>query len=138
MNLLNESKRMYETCREDERKAIRDHLAEKGYAVSMNSSAGKGLEKYTSSGRISPFNLRNWKWVIASSKNGKKLFISLQAFDQDPNSHNHHVLYDRLGLYVFDNYDAEDAFKKMLTTNIDLPMDASKFSELDALIDTLI
>lgn len=136
---FNEIKRMYETCREEESKAIRLHLAQRGFGVSMNSRAGKGLETYTSSGRIKAYDLRNWKWIIASSKNGKELFISLQAFDQDNNSHNHHVLFDRLGIYVYDEkYNAEEAFKKMVTTNIDLPMDASKFSELDALIDTLI
>lgn len=134
---FNEIKSEYVKCREQERQAIRDHLATRGFSVSMNAKSGKGSINYTSSGRIKPFDLSNWKYIIAA-KNGKEVFISLQAFDQDKHSHNHHDLCDRIGLYAYETYSAEDAFNKMITTNIDLPMDEAKFAELDALIDKLI
>lgn len=134
---FNEIKSEYVKCREQERQAIRDHLATRGFSVSMNAKSGKGSINYTSSGRIKPFDLSNWKYIIAA-KNGKEVFISLQAFDQDKHSHNHHDLCDRIGLYAYETYSAEDAFNKMITTNIDLPMDEAKFAELDALINKLI
>lgn len=134
---FNEIKTEYENCREKERQAIRDHLAIRGYSVSKSARSGKGLINYTSSGRIKPFDLRNWKFITAA-KDGKEIFISLQAFDQDKHSHNHHVLYDRIGIYAYETYSAEDAYNNMLITDIDLPMDEAKFAELDALIDKLI
>ncbi len=134
---FNEIKTEYEKCREMERRAIRDHLIDRGFIVSKSSRAGKGVINYTSSGRIKPYDLSNWKYIIAA-KDGKEIFISLQAFDQDKHSHNHHVLYDRIGLYAYETYSAEDAFNTMITTNIDLPLDEAKFAELDALIDKLI
>ena len=81
--------------------------------------------------------MSNWKYITAQ-KDGKQVFISLQAFDQDKNSRNHHVLDDRLGVYAYEVYSPEDAFSKMITTDIDLPMDEAKFAELDKLIDKLI
>ena len=134
---FNEIKTEYGKCREMERRAIRDHLIDRGFIVSKSSRAGKGVINYTSSGRIKPYDLSNWKYIIAA-KDGKEIFISLQAFDQDKHSHNHHVLYDRIGLYAYETYSAEDAFNTMITTNIDLPLDEAKFAELDALIDKLI
>lgn len=134
---FNKIKTEYENCREMERRAIRDHLVDRGFVVSKSSRAGKGVINYTSSGRIKPYDLSNWKFIIAE-KSGKKVFISLQAFDQDKHSRNHHVLYDRLGVYAYEEYSPADVFSKMLTTNIDLPMDEAKFAELDELIDKLI
>ena len=134
---FNKIKTEYENCREMERRAIRDHLVDRGFKVAKSSRAGKGLINYTSSGRIKPYDLSNWKFITAE-KYGIKIFISLQAFDQDKHSRNYHVLYDRLGVYAYEVYNPEEAFSKMITTNIDLPMDAAKFAELDALIDKLI
>lgn len=135
---FNEIKSEYVKCREQERQAIRDHLIDRGFIVSKSSRAGKGVINYTSSGRIKPYDLSNWKYIIAAKDGKKKLFLSLQAFDQDKHSHNHHDLCDRIGLYAYETYNAEDAFNKMITTNIDLPMDEAKFAELDALIDKLM
>ena len=134
---FNEIKTEYENCREMERRAIRDHLVDRGFIVAKSSRAGKGVTNYTSSGRIKPYDLSNWKYITAQ-KDGKQVFISLQAFDQDKNSRNHHVLDDRLGVYAYEVYSPEDAFSKMITTDIDLPMDEAKFAELDKLIDKLI
>ncbi len=134
-----EVKNQYEKLREKERMAIRDHLANMGFKVSMNHKAGKGLDNYTSSKRIKPYNLKNWKYICATTKDGKKnIFVSLQAFDHDLCSHNCHVLYDRIGLYAYEKYNADEVVNKMLTTNIDLPMNDAKLAELDALIDKLI
>ena len=135
---FNEIKTEYVNCREMERRAIRDHLVDRGFIVAKSSRAGKGVINYTSCGRLTkPYDLSNWKFIIAE-KSGKKVFISLQAFDQDKHSRNHHVLDDRLGVYAYEVYSPEDAFSKMITTNIDLPMDEAKFAELDDLIDKLI
>ena len=134
---FDEIKTEYENCREMERLAIRDHLIYRGFIVSKSSRAGKGLSNYTSSGTIRPYDLRNWKFITAQ-KDGKQVFISLQAWDQDKHSRNRHVLYDRLGIYAYERYNPEELFGKMLTTSIDLPMDEAKFAELDALIDKLL
>lgn len=134
MDHFTEIRNEYENCREMERKAIRDHLATLGFDVSKSCRAGKGIINYTSSGRIKPYDLRNWKFITAS-KDGKAVFISLQAFDQDGNSHNHHVLYDRIGIYTYEMYNAESAFIEMVTTDIDLPMNDEKFKRLDAAIN---
>ncbi len=134
MDHFTEIKNEYENCREAERKAIRDHLVTAGFDVSMSHQAGKGRINYSSSGRIKPYDLRNWKFITAS-KDGKSVFISLQAFDQDGNSHNHHVLYDRIGIYTYTMYNAESAFAEMVTTDIDLPMNDDKFKRLDVFIN---
>lgn len=134
---FNKIKTEYENSREKERIRIRDHLANRGFKVSMSPRAGKGLANYTSSGRIRPYDLRNWKYITAA-KDGREVFVSLQSFDKDRASHNRHVLYDRIGIYAYESYNAEDTYAGMITTDIDLPMDESKFAELDTLIDNLI
>lgn len=72
---FNEIKTEYENCREKERQAIRDHLIDRGFIVSKSSRAGKGVINYTSSGRIKPYDLSNWKYIIAA-KDGKKSYFS--------------------------------------------------------------
>ncbi len=135
MDMFTEIATKYEELRENQRMEIVNHLASKGFKVSKDPRAGKGKENYTSGGTIDEYNLKNWKYVDAAI-NGHKVFISLQAFDKDPNSGNHHVLENRLGIYVYDKYNAEKAFNEMVTTNIDLPMNYEKFQMLDMAIDT--
>lgn len=134
MDRFTEVKTEYVNYRERERQAIRDHLVNKGFKVSMSPKAGKGIKDYTSAGTIKPYDLSNWKFITAS-KDGKEIFISLQSFDLDRNSHNHHVLYDRIGLYTYEIYNSEAAFTEMITTDIDLPMNEDKFMKLDVAIN---
>ena len=48
-----------------------------------------------------PYDLSNHMWIDLNYK-GNDILISLQSFDIDPNSHNVHVLYDRVGI-LFEN-----------------------------------
>lgn len=132
-----EIKAEYERCREEQRHIIMDHFAARGYRV--NKRGGKGVKNYTSGGRINknPFNLQSWKYVVME-KNGVHILLSLQSFDRDPSSQNVHVLVDRLGVYSYKNYNPKDACERMIPTSIDLPMDDTKFEELDSFIDNLI
>ena len=134
MDIFTETFIRLEELREEERMGIVNHLASKGFRVSKDPRAGKGKDNYTSGGTIAEYNLSNWKYIDASINN-HKVFISLQAFDKDPNSKNHHVLENRLGIYVYDKYDPEKAFSEMVTTDIDLPMNDEKFRMLDIAID---
>lgn len=134
---FNDARNAYRECRETERLQIARHMVEKGFRASMRGDAGKGIENYTSGGRIEEYDLRNWMYVDAKGLD-YNVFISLQAFDLDPNSYNRHTLMDRLGLYVYSNYSAKDAYEQMITTNIDLPMDSAKFAELDRAIDNIV
>lgn len=133
MNFM-EAKTAYTELRENERTMIVNHLDSREFKVSKSTRAGKGLPNYTAGRTIAPFDLTNWKFITAS-RGGKEIFISLQAFDKDPHSGNHHVLVDRIGLYAYSRYDSEEAFSKMIVTDIDLPMNDEKFAKLDALID---
>lgn len=134
MDIFTEISTKFEELREEQRMAIVNHFANNGFKVSKDPRAGKGKGNYTSGGTIAEYNLKNWKYVDVAI-NGRNVFISLQAFDKDPNSGNHHVLENRLGIYVYDKYNAEKAFTEMVTTNIDLPMNDEKFRLLDTAID---
>ena len=87
---------------------------------------------------------------IDLSYKGNEILISLQSFDIDPNSHNIHVLYDRIGIIFWeyeesdnkdeelDNKDGEpdnelkvsDDFLKMETTNWELPLSKADMEEM--------
>ena len=74
-------------------------------------------------------------WIDLSYK-GNDILISLQSFDIDPNSHNIHVLYDRIGI-IFgkdgkpDNeLKVSDDFLKMETTNWELPLSEAEMEEM--------
>lgn len=123
-----------EVLREEQRMSIVNHLDSIGVKVSKHPSSGKGRSNYTAGGTIAEYDLRNWKYIDAS-KDGKGVFISLQAFDQDPRSRNHHVLENRIGIYTYTKYDPEDAFRNMFITDIDLPMNEAKFAMLDDAIE---
>lgn len=134
-----DAKDTYTRFREDERIKIVKHLKDNGYDVVSGSHAGKGIAKYTSGKRMNlSFDLSNWKYIEAY-KDNNLFFISLQAFDVDPVSNNHHILMDRLGIYKYTghelkdrkkNYIAYDALTKMTVTDIELPMNDSKLKQL--------
>ncbi len=126
-------KNSYVHAREDERKKIVKYLEGNGYTIVKGSRAGKGDSHYTSGNKIAPYDLSNWKYIEAE-KFEKQFFISLQAFERDPNTNNIHVLMDRLGIYTYTgtrkNYNSYDAFTKMIITDIDLPLSDEKLNHL--------
>ena len=102
-------------------------------------SIGYGKPNYSSGRTLSrPYDLSNHMWIDLSYK-GNDILISLQSFDIDPNSHNIHVLYDRIGI-IFgkdgkillpDNKsEVSDAFLKMETTNWELPLSEAEMEEM--------
>lgn len=133
------AKDIYTHLREDERIKIVNYLISNGYDVVSGSKAGKGIKNYTSGKRMHPpYDLSNWKYIEAY-KDNFLFFISLQAFDVDPISNNHHILMDRLGIYKYPgcdledrkkNYFAYDALTKMTVTDIELPMNDYKLKRL--------
>lgn len=116
----------------------------------VKTSGGSGKPNYSSGGTLSrPYDLSNHMYIDLSYK-GNEILISLQSFDIDPNSHNIHVLYDRIGIIFWeyeesdnkdeelDNKDGEpdnelkvsDAFLKMETTNWELPLSKVDMEEM--------
>lgn len=134
---FDEIKKRYVEAREKERNKIADFLRNKGLTVSKQVNAGKGLSDYTAGGTISPYDLTNWKYVEAKG-DGYSVLVSLQAFDHDPSSRGHHILMDRLGICVYEKYDAEQAFQNMHVTDIDLPLTDTKLDELYKEIEELV
>ena len=134
INYFNTIKQQYVECREVERKIIVSRLKGEGYSKinqkDMDNRGGEGITEYTSGHQMKfCHNLSNWKWVECE-KNGEIYLISLQSFDQNPNSKNHLVLMDRLGICKYKKYDPEAVFKNMTITEMELPMDKAKLDEL--------
>ena len=87
---------------------------------------------------------------IDLSYKGNDILISLQSFDIDPNSHNIHVLYDRIGIIFGKDEESDDKdgkpddkdgkpdnelevsddFLKMETTNWELPLSEADMEEM--------
>ena len=147
-------KEAYKSARTEERKSIIDFITKKkdnegNYLFTKSKDkpfntrnqylGGRGDEKYTSGRRLSrPYDLSNHMWIDLSYK-GNEILISLQSFDIDPNSHNIHVLYDRIGIMfekdciilLPDNKsEVSDAFLKMETTNWELPLSEVEMEEM--------
>lgn len=119
-------KQVYTESREVERLKIANYFEKRGFKVKKRGSAGKGVKKYISGGQLNKhFDLSNWKW-IEITKDGREFLVSLQPPDKDPNSGNHHVLMDRIG--VCSN-------KHWKITNIDLPMDEKSLDDLVEIIN---
>lgn len=131
MNEFLSVKQKYNDLRELERKSIIDFLVKNKFIVKSGYNSGNGLKNYTSGKKFTkPYDNSNWKWIECSSKEGKNYIISLQSFEIDPNTNNHHVLMDRIGIYTYKHYNASDAFTLMAITEIDLPMNDDKLIEL--------
>ena len=126
-----EIKEEYNELREQERIKIVNYFNSKGFKVSK--AGGKGLKNYTNGGRIKSYDLSNWKW-IEFKVDRKKVFVSLQAFDQDKSSKNFHVLMDRIGVCVIKNEEKE-YFNTMETTEFDLPLSDNDLSKLFKIIE---
>lgn len=130
-------KEEYNKARTIERNKISKFFRQQKVFEMENPSARSGVKRYTSGGRLmEEYDLSNWKWVCVK-RNNVHFFISLQAFERDPNTGNPHVLMDRIGIYAYTgDYSPTDAQIKMHTTNIELPIDDNKLKELhDILID---
>lgn len=95
----------YKQLREEERKALSSFLSTHkeiqaaGLRV-VGGVAGRGKSKYTSGGRIAPFDLSNWKWVEVKDGGKFSCIISLNMPEIDPKTQNIHALYDRVGLVL--------------------------------------
>lgn len=158
-------KEAYKNSRTEERKSIIDFITkkkdkegnylftkskDKPYTTRNQYKGGRGDKKYTSGSRLSrPYDLSNHMWIDLSYK-GNDVLISLQSFDIDPNSHNLHVLYDRIGIKFgkdeeTDNKNEEsddkdgkpdnelkvsDDIFKMETTNWELPLSEADMEEM--------
>ena len=157
-------KEAYKSARLEEKERIIDFLLNKrdndgnlvflkekdGTDTFVGRSRGCGKTNYSSGGTLSrPYDLSIHMWIDLSYK-GNDILISLQSFDIDPNSHNLHVLYDRIGIIFgkdeeLDNKDEEsgnkdgepdnelkvsDDFLKMETTNWELPLSEAEMGEM--------
>jgi len=132
-----EIKQEYNELRSLQRNEIIKYLEENNFKVKKRGKSGRGDKYYTSGGRFgTSYDLSNWKWIDASS-NGKNFIISLQCFDVDPNSYNHHVLMDRIGVYMYEKYNSYEAYTKMEVTEIDLPMDDIKKRQLMKILECM-
>jgi len=146
-------KEAYKSARTEEKERIKDFLLSKrdgdgnliflkekdGTDTFVKTSGGSGRSNYSSGRTLSKqYDLTNHMWIDLSYK-GNDILISLQSFDIDPNSHNIHVLYDRIGI-MFGKDDiillpdnkskVSDAFLKMETTNWELPLSEAEMEEM--------
>lgn len=141
-----QAKEKYAACRKAQLKLIIDYLESIGFTVRPQ-KGGCGRKNYGAQGKQPRFsiayNLSNWMYIDVE-KSGKSFMISLQPFDLDsnPRSKNYHVLMDRIGIYIYalDNKSKRtaDAIVRMLSTDIDLPMDEVKLEKLGCLLDKII
>lgn len=115
-------KHLYSETREYERKKLIKALKEKNYIVNTKGCSGKGSTRYTSQGRMSEYDLSNWKY-IETHKNDKEVrfLISFNPFESDKFTLNKHCLYDRIGIC---KYYKDHKTEKIL--NVDLPLDYNK------------
>ena len=101
---------------------------------SKRSMCSVGNRDLSSGKKISPFDLRNWKWVECKSADENfNAVISLDMPETDLSSGNAHSLYDRIGLIVTytrrNNY-----YKTSIWTDIDLPLDERLLEKIAGLI----
>lgn len=150
-------KEAYKRARTEEKKRIKYFLLSKrdsdgnliflkekdGTDTFVGRSRGCGIPNYSSGGTLSrPYDLSNHMWIDLSYK-GNDVLISLQSFDIDPNSHNLHVLYDRIGIIFEKDEESDDKdgksdnelkvsddFLKMETTNWELPLSEADMEEM--------
>ena len=125
----------YYRAREIERRKPIHKLRKEGYEVSAR--GGRGIKAYTSGGRIKPYDLSNFKYIVAK-KDGFTYFISLNPFDTDPVSHSRHFLPDRIGICKYrGDYNADYVYHNMKVTNIDLPFNDDKLDQLLSELEAL-
>ena len=74
-------------------------------------------------------------WWINVSNDDDDFIISLQVFDQDPNSTNYHWLLDRIGIYKYDKTFKGCINPQGIITGISLPIDDVKLERLTKIIN---
>lgn len=133
-----EIKKMYNDARRKERNKISKFFRKHIDFETEEPAARQGIKEYTSGRRlVKKYDLSNWKWVCIK-RNDVHFFISLQSFERDPKTGNLHVLMDRIGIYAYTgDYSPIEAQTKMMTTNIELPIDDIKLNELAKILKDL-
>lgn len=140
---FDEAKKQYAKCRGEQLRIIINYLEETASFTVSPKKGGQGCSDYGVRSRIprlsKAYDLSNWKYIDCE-KEGRKILLSLQAFDQDPHSGNYHVLIDRIGIYIYPlgSYKTADAIERMLSTDIDLPMDTDKLEKLADILNKIV
>ncbi|MBU5435616.1 hypothetical protein [Pseudoflavonifractor sp. MSJ-37] len=130
---FSEIKEEYVQRREQERKDLIAYLQRHdkflNSGLTVVTRGGSGNRDYSSGKKISPFDLRNWKWVECKSPDNRfHAIISLNMPETDMVSGNAHALYDRIGLVVL-YQSGKDYYKTMILTDIDLPFGENEKGE---------
>lgn len=133
---FSEIKNMYNEERKKERNKISSFFRTQDDFEKPDARAGD--KNYNSGGRLKEkYDLSNWMWVCVK-RNDVHFIVSLQTFDRDPSTGNLHVLIDRIGIYAYiGHYSSIDGQTKMMTTNIELPLDDKKLNELGKILRDL-
>lgn len=92
-----EIKKLYNDARNRESQKIVERLRKEGFKA----KGSRGAPNYKSQGKMdSAYDLGIWKWIVAE-KEGITAVINLQTLEQDSNTKNIHVLFDRISIDVF-------------------------------------
>ena len=142
--MFQKAKDAYREQREAERQKLIAYLQKHtlfnsaGLKVVTGGASGNGSQNYTSTGRIAPCDMRNWKWVECKNRDDTfQAVISLNMPDNDLNSGNPHSLYDRVGVLL--TYKRRnDSYKTSIWTDIDLPFNDESLGRIaDLMIEQL-
>ena len=131
-------KDQYEQQRKAERSKLIAYLEKHALftnaGLTVVKGGGSGSKNYSSSGRIFPFDLSNWKWVECENAGGSfNAVISLNMLDDDLSSGNAHALYDRIGLILTYRHE-NNTYKTLIWTDIDLPFSDESMEKIAKLI----
>ena len=131
-----DAKTKYQKLRKQEQAALRDYLDRNGYHT-KRCSCGKTM--YSSGHTLQePFDLSNWIW-LDTCKEGVNFLITFQPYEIDPNSHNMHILHDRIGVYAYtEKYRVEKAISNMYVTGFELRLNADNKRELLKILEQYI
>ena len=131
-------KDQYEQQRKVERSKLIAYLEKHALftnaGLTVVKGGGSGRKNYSSSVRIFPFDLSNWKWVECENVGGSfNAVISLNMLDDDLSSGNAHALYDRVGLILTYRHE-NNTYKTLIWTDIDLPFSDESMEKIAKLI----
>lgn len=132
-------KDQYEQQRKAERSKLIAYLEKHALftnaGLTVVKGGGSGRKNHSSSGRIFPFDLSNWKWVECENAGGSfNAVISLNMLDDDLSSGNAHALYDRVGLILTYRHE-NNTYKTLIWTDIDLPFSDESMEKIAKLIN---
>lgn len=131
-------KDQYEQQRKAERSKLIAYLEKHALftnaGLTVLKGGGSGRKNYSSSGRIFPFDLSNWKWVECENAGGSfNAVISLNMLDDNLSSGNAHALYDRVGLILTYRHE-NNTYKTLIWMDIDLPFSDESMEKIAKLI----